>query len=142
MLTRASLADYLEVDVENLSESRFELLKAEAVALILSVAPKLGEDVESWPLSAQSVGLRVLGRVYRADLAGLTGVTQLSNTNGDYSQSRTFGDGMSGDSLWLSKQDKAILRGFGGTKAYEIDLMPNPDERRGRWVDTWRIVPF
>lgn len=117
----ADLAEYVGAKPEEISERRFQLLYAETVALITAYAPKLAE-VDQWPDAAISVALRIMGRALNAEMRGFTGVTQMSEGAGEFSQSLTFDQNANSGALYLTKQDKLLLRGFAGQSAYSVYL--------------------
>lgn len=69
------------------------------------------------PTAVRTVANRMIARSFNAD-PSLEGVTQVSNTNGPFNQSRTYVAG--GTGLFLSKADRQMLSklrdGFGTIK--------------------------
>ena len=139
MFTIGDFADANEIPVEDVDEGRFTWLMIEAEALIRAYRPSLPEDVNDWPQSAVVVAMRVVSRGY---LAGdnPVGATQEQTTAGSFTHSMSFsGDAVSG-SLWLTKQDRVLLRGR-GAGAFGVDLMPDGRPWRTsayRHCDDWR----
>lgn len=136
MITLTDLMEYMGIDAGEVSQRRFELLLAETVALITAYAPKL-TDVDPWPDSAVSVALRVMSRSLQAELRGFSGVSSVSEGAGEFSQSLTFSDSVANGGLWLSKQDKLLLRGFAGASAYAVNLMPKDTLRYPPTPEVW-----
>ena len=96
--------------------SALEHLTNEAQLLIESYT---GGDYDQpeVPTAVRTVANRMIARSFNADPA-LEGVTQVSQTNGPFSQSRTFTAG--GNGLFLNKADRQMLSklraGFGTIK--------------------------
>lgn len=136
MFSLADFAAFLDVPEDTINETRLNVLTAKAEALIRNYARDLPEDFAEWPAGAKAVAMDVVGRAWQqADMAG---VDSLATTAGPFSQTRQFS--ASAGSVWLSKQDKAILGGGGGSGAYSIDLTPEDAQRGREWLtpDTWR----
>lgn len=136
MFTIEELADYLETSIADINESRFTVLSAKAHALITAYKPDLPENYDEWPDGAKAVALDVVARAWQqADVAG---VNSISTMAGPFQQTRQFS--ASAGSVWLSKQDKAILNGGrGGHGAYAVDLNVNSTYGRA-WLspEEWR----
>lgn len=136
MFTIEDLANYLDVEPGDVNETRFAVLSAKARALIEAYKTDLPEDYDDWPAGAKAVALDVVARAWQQQ--DVAGVTSIANTAGPFQQTRQFSS--SAGSVWLSKQDKAILSGgSGGRGAFAVDL--NVNSELGRlWLrpDEWR----
>lgn len=119
-MNQETIAEYLDIPPDMISQAKLNLIESEAIALIKTIKHDLPASTDEWPQAIQSVLVRITARVFRNDIAGITGVTAISNTAGDYSQTKQFSD--TGSGVWLSKQDKQIIRGGHG-RAYEINTM-------------------
>lgn len=133
----ADFAAFLDVPEDSINETRLNVLTAKAEALIRGYARSLPEDYVEWPEGAKAVALDVVARAWQqADMAG---VDSLATTAGPFSQTRQFSS--SAGSVWLSKQDKAILSGgaAGGRGAYAIDMTPDAAWHGRMWraPDEW-----
>lgn len=140
MFSIENFSSYTGMPVEDIAPERFEWLLAEAEALIRATKPSLPDDVAEWPQSAVIVGMRVVARAYAQESGSVPiGTTQQQNTAGPFSQSRSFSSDSTSGGLWLSKQDKFLLRGRGGG-AYGIDTLPVDRDYRSaamRHCDEW-----
>lgn len=134
MFPLEDLAEFLEVEEQDLNATRVRILSSKAAALIRQYAPWLPELVEHWPQDVRDLGLTVVARAI--EQAGNAGVDSVSVTAGPFSQTRNY----SSDSgtVWLTKQEKEFLRGDGGTRAYGVDLTPRATVVGRRWLTpTW-----
>lgn len=140
MFSDSEFASYVGEDSVN--SDRLDVLRREAAVLIGSYVRRLPEDTSQWPEVAKIVALRVVSRAYANAVNGLPeGATSVSYGGGPFSQSISFSESASNSSLWLTKQDKALLRSIGGgSSAYSVDMTPrdtllNPAHDR-TWVST------
>ena len=135
MFTVDEFAAYIDVPVDEVSEPSVTALQREARVLLRGFAPSLPEDADLWPESAKVVALRVVARGYLQLSSGLPGgVTSVSHSAEGFSQQLGFESGSSQAGLWLSKQDKQLLRGVGGSKAYSVYQGPR---ERPQAPDVW-----
>lgn len=138
MFTDEEFAEYVDLDVKDVNLRRVRSLSREAEVMIRAYAD-VPESVTDWPEAAKVVALRMVARGYlQADNNAPVGAESLSVSAGPFSQSYGFGDGAASGSLWFTRQDKELLRGRGGTRAYAVDLghtmnshPPDP------WVTIW-----
>src|SRR5699024_6345167 len=78
--------------------------------------------VDEWPDEAKVVAMRVVSRAFDAgDVPA--GASSLNTSAGPFSMSTSFEPGATNGGVWLSKQDRILLRGRGGG-AYSVTLMP------------------
>lgn len=124
MFTVDEFAAYVDVPVDEVNAASLQALQREARVLLRGFAPALPADMSEWPESAVVVALRVVARGYLQQATGIPGgATSVSHSAEGFSQSFGFESGSSQTGLWLSKQDKQLLRGY-GSKAYSIDQGP------------------
>lgn len=129
MFTLDEFAEANDIPVESVSPKRLEWLTREAEAVIRSYRPALPEDVGEWPNAAKVVAMRVVSRAFEAgDVPA--GASSLSTSAGPFSTSTSFESGATSGGVWLSKQDRILLRGRGGG-AYSVDMMPADADGRG-----------
>ena len=108
--------------LEEISAKRLGWLMREAEAVIRSYRPALPEHVEEWPNAAKVVAMRVVSRAFNAvDVPA--GASSLNTSAGPFSMSTSFESGSTNGGVWLSKQDRILLRGRGGG-AYSVNMMP------------------
>ena len=137
MITIGDFADAVGVPVEDVDEKRFSWLLSEAEALLRAYRPSLPDDVSEWPKNAVTVAIRVLARGY--DNTVQPGVSQQQASAGPISFSTSYSSDSSAGGLWLSKQDRILLRGRGGG-AYAVDTLPADRPYRSaalRHSDEW-----
>ena len=90
--------------------------------MIRSYRPALPEDTTEWPNAAKVVAMRVVSRAFDAgDVPA--GATGQNFGAGPFSMSTSFESGSTNGGVWLSKQDRILLRGRGGG-AYSVNMMP------------------
>ena len=129
MFSIEEFAQANDIPLEEISESRFEWLLREAEAVIRSYRPALPEDTADWPNAAKVVAMRVVSRAFEAgDVPA--GASSLSTSAGPFSTSTSFESGATNGGVWLSKQDRILLRGRGGG-AYSVDMIPADADGRG-----------
>ena len=122
MFSIEEFAQANDIPLEEISESRFEWLLREAEAVIRSYRPALPEHVDEWPNAAKVVAMRVVSRAFDAvDVPA--GATGQNFGAGPFSMSTSFESGSTNGGVWLSKQDRILLRGRGGG-AYSVNMMP------------------
>ena len=122
MFSIEEFAQANDIPLEEISESRFEWLLREAEAVIRSYRPALPEHVDEWPNAAKVVAMRVVSRAWDAgDVPA--GATGQNFGAGPFSMSTSFESGSTNGGVWLSKQDRILLRGRGGG-AYSVNMMP------------------
>ena len=122
MFSIEEFAQANDIPLEEISESRFEWLLREAEAVIRSYRPALPEDTADWPNAAKVVAMRVVSRAFDAvDVPA--GASSLNTSAGPFSMSTSFESGSTNGGVWLSKQDRILLRGRGGG-AYSVNMMP------------------
>ena len=122
MFSIEEFAEANDIPLEEISESRFEWLLREAEAVIRSYRPALPEHVDEWPNAAKVVAMRVVSRAFDAgDVPA--GASSLNTSAGPFSMSTSFESGSTNGGVWLSKQDRILLRGRGGG-AYSVNMMP------------------
>ena len=113
MFSIEEFAQANDIPLEEISESRFEWLLREAEAVIRSYRPALPEHVDEWPNAAKVVAMRVVSRAFDAgDVPA--GATGQNFGAGPFSMSTSFESGSTNGGVWLSKQDRILLRGRGG----------------------------
>lgn len=138
MFTIGDFANANEIPVEEIDERRFSWLLTETEALIRAYRPGLPEDVSEWPKAAEVVAMRVMSRSYNAGDVPV-GASQQQVTAGSFSHSTSFSSDSTGGGVWLTKQDRILLRGRGGG-AYGVDTMPTDRPYRSaalRHCDVW-----
>lgn len=142
MFTLSEFCDYAGISAEAVDSDRLNALKREAVVVLRSYVRDLPENVDDWPEAAKIVSLRVVSRGYLQADSGLPfGATSVSYGAEGYSHSYGFSDNSSGSALWLSKQDKALLRGLGGgARAYGLDMTQRAGLRRDWGPDPWEVI--
>ena len=122
MFTLEEFAEANDIPVDEVSPKRLEWLMREAEAVIRSYRPALPEIVEEWPDAAKVVAMRVVSRAFDAgDVPA--GASSLNTSAGPFSMSTSFESGSTNGGVWLSKQDRILLRGRGGG-AYSVNMMP------------------
>jgi len=122
MFALEEFAEANDIPVDKVSSKRLEWLMREAEAVIRSYRPALPEHTDEWPNAAKVVAMRVVSRAFDAgDVpAGATG----QNFGAvPFSMSTSFESGSTNGGVWLSKQDRILLRGRGGG-AYSVNMMP------------------
>lgn len=138
MFTIGDFAEANQIPVEDVDEARFGWLLTEAEALIRAYRPGLPEDVNAWPQSAVVVAMRAVSRAYGAgDLP--VGASQQQVTAGSFSHSTTFSSDSTSGGVWLTKQDRVLLRGR-GAGAFSVSTLPEDRPWRAeafRHCDTW-----
>lgn len=122
MFTLEEFAEANDIPVDEVSPKRLEWLMREAEAVIRSYRPALPEHVDEWPNAAKVVAMRVVSRAFDAgDVPA--GASSLNTSAGPFSMSTSFESGSTNGGVWLSKQDRILLRGRGGG-AYSVNMMP------------------
>ena len=122
MFTLEDFAEANDIPVDEVSPKRLEWLMREAEAVIRSYRPALPEHVDEWPNAAKVVAMRVVSRAFDAgDVPA--GASSLNTSAGPFSMSTSFEPGSTNGGVWLSKQDRILLRGRGGG-AYSVNMMP------------------
>ena len=122
MFTLEEFAEANDIPVDEVSPKRLEWLMREAEAVIRSYRPALPEHVDEWPNAAKVVAMRVVSRAFDAgDVPA--GASSLNTRAGPFSMSTSFESGSTNGGVWLSKQDRILLRGRGGG-AYSVNMMP------------------
>ena len=122
MFTLEEFAEANDIPVDEVSPKRLEWLMREAEAVIRSYRPALPEYVDEWPNAAKVVAMRVVSRAFDAgDVPA--GATGQNFGAGPFSMSTSFEAGSTNGGVWLSKQDRILLRGRGGG-AYSVNMMP------------------
>ena len=122
MFTLEEFAEANDIPVDEVSPKRLEWLMREAEAVIRSYRPALPEHVDEWPNAAKVVAMRVVSRAFDAvDVPA--GATGQNFGAGPFSMSTSFEAGSTNGGVWLSKQDRILLRGRGGG-AYSVNMMP------------------
>ena len=122
MFTLEEFAEANDIPVDEVSPKRLEWLMREAEAVIRSYRPALPEHVDEWPNAAKVVAMRVVSRAFEAgDVPA--GASSLNTSAGPFSMSTSFESGSTNGGVWLSKQDRILLRGRGGG-AYSVNMMP------------------
>ena len=135
MFTIDEFAAYIDVPFDEVSGPSVTALQREARVLLRGFAPSLPADTDLWPESAKVVALRVVARGYLQLSSGLPGgVTSVSHSAEGFSQQLGFESGSAQAGLWLSKQDKQLLRGVGGSRAYSVYQGPR---ERPQAPDVW-----
>lgn len=133
MFDLQDLADFMEVPVESLNAVKVRVLASKAEALIRHVAGDLDEDTELWPDDVRDLGLSVVARAL--EQSAMSGVESTSVTAGPFSQSRNFSS--DAGTVWLTKQEKLLLRGDTGGGAFMVDTMPKHAGSEYRAPDWW-----
>lgn len=133
MFTLQDLADFMEVEVEELNSTRVRVLSSKTEALIRRVARDLPDEVDAWPDDVRDLGLSVVARAL--EQASVAGVESTSMTAGPFSQSRSFSS--DAGTVWLTKQEKLLLRDDSGGGAFMVDTMPSHAGYRVRFPDWW-----
>lgn len=122
MFTLEEFAEANDIPIDEVSPKRLEWLMREAEAVIRSYRPALPEHVDEWPNAAKVVAMRVVSRAFDAgDVPA--GASSLNTSAGPFSMSTSFESGSTNGGVWLSKQDRILLRGRGGG-AYSVNMMP------------------
>src|SRR5699024_10115068 len=122
MFSIEEFAEANDIPLEEISESRFERLLREAEAVIRSYRPALPEHADEGPTAATVVAVRVVSRAFDAwDVPA--GASSLKTRAGPFSMSTSLESGTTNGGVWLSKQDRILLRGRGGG-AYSVNMMP------------------
>lgn len=122
MFTLEEFAEANDIPVGEVSPKRLEWLMREAEAVIRSYRPALPELTDEWPNAAKVVAMRVVSRAFdAADVPA--GATGQNFGAGPFSMSTSFESGSTNGGVWLSKQDRILLRGRGGG-AYSVNMMP------------------
>ena len=122
MFTLEEFAEANDIPVHEVSPKRFEWLMREAEAVIRSYRPALPAHVDEWPDAAKVVAMRVVSRAFEAgDVPA--GATGQNFGAGPFPMSTSFESGSTNGGVWLSKQDRILLRGRGGG-AYSVNMMP------------------
>lgn len=122
MFTLEEFAEANDIPVDEVSPKRLEWLMREAEAVIRSYRPALPEHVDEWPNAAKVVAMRVVSRAFDAgDVPA--GASSLNTSAGPFSMSTSFESGSTNGGVWLSKQDRILLRGRGGG-AYSVNMIP------------------
>ena len=122
MFTLEEFAEANDIPVDEVSPKRLEWLMREAEAVIRSYRPALPEHTDEWPNAAKVVAMRVVSRAFDAvDVPA--GATGQNFGAGPFSMSTSFEAGSTNGGVWLSKQDRILLRGRGGG-AYSVNMMP------------------
>ena len=122
MFSIEEFAEANDIPLEEISAKRFEWLLNEAEAVIRAYRPALPESTSDWPNAAKVVAMRVVSRAFEAgDVPA--GASSLSTSAGPFSTSTSFESGATNGGVWLSKQDRILLRGRGGG-AYSVNMMP------------------
>lgn len=139
MFTVEEFASYVDIPVDEVNVKLLESLIREARVLIRYEDPSLSDDAVEWPEEALIVGMRVVARGYDRRMSGIPGTAESSSvTAGPFSQNYSFGSGSSGNSLWLTKDDKKLLTGATGGSAFAVDLLPGPEVPRFyRYPEWW-----
>ena len=139
MFTLEEFAAYLDTPIEDINSALVDQLVREVSVLIRYEDGSLPEDTNLWPEVAKVVGLRAVARGYDRRQSGVPINAESSTvTAGPFSQNLAFGSSSSGNALWLTKDDKKLLRGAAGRGgAFTVNLMPNPDVPRGVAPDYW-----
>lgn len=112
-------------------EARYKPLglgQKKAGILLQDASALIRDTIPTWKTTASPDSLkRITCDMVRRALSaegilgdGLGGISQTSETAGNFSQSFTFSNPM-GD-LYLTKAEKRILRGISGTDAFHIDM--------------------
>ncbi len=105
-------------------KDRVDTLLAYATAMIRRRVPNIDARIESGDISEIEVRLVTVAMVKRVMLAGDTeGVTQTTNSVGQVSESRSYGNPMG--SLYLSRDDLSILSSSRSGVAFTVDLTPS-----------------
>lgn len=122
MFTLEEFAEANDIPVDEVSPKRLEWLMREAEAVIRSYRPALPEHVGEWPDAAKVVAMRVVSRAFDSgDVPA--GATGQNFGAGPFSMSTSFESGSTNGGVWLSKQDRILLRGRGGG-AYSVNMTP------------------
>lgn len=122
MFTLEEFAEANDIPIDEVGPKRLEWLMREAEAVIRSYRPALPEHVDEWPNAAKVVAMRVVSRAFDAgDVPA--GASSLNTSAGPFSMSTSFEAGSTNGGVWLSKQDRILLRGRGGG-AYSVNMMP------------------
>ena len=122
MFTLEEFAEANDIPADEVSPKWLEWLMREAEAVIRSYRPALPEHVDEWPNAAKVVAMRVVSRAFDAgDVPA--GASSLNTSAGPFSMSTSFESGSTNGGVWLSKQDRILLRGRGGG-AYSVNMVP------------------
>src|SRR5699024_5881722 len=122
MFTLEEFAEANDIPVDEVSPKRLEWLMREAEAVIRSYRPALPEDTTDWPNAAKVVAMRVVSRAFDAgDVPA--GASSLNTSAGPFSMSTSFESGSTTGGVWLSKQDRILLRSSCGG-ANSVNMMP------------------
>lgn len=132
MISVESLADFLEVEPEDINPTRVRVLSSKAAALVRQYKA-LPDDVGKWPEEVTDLVLSMVAR--SLSRTETDGVASSSVTSGPFSQSVTY----SGDasSVWLTKGEKAMLRGAADGGAFGVYMAVDPDFVPRRMAETW-----
>lgn len=138
MFTDSEFAQYIGADSGEVDVARVGALRREAEVIIRAYVRRLPDDVATWPEVAKVVALRAVSRAYANAANGLPeGATSVSYGGGPFTQSIGFSESGSNSSLWLTKQDKDLLRGIGGgSSAYSVDMTPVGSRIPRSWFST------
>src|SRR5699024_6265283 len=120
--TLEEFAEANGMPVDEVIPKRLEGLMREAEAVIRSYRPALPEDTADWPNAATVVAMRGVSRAFDAG-DGAARASSLNTGAGSFSMSTSFESGSTNGGVWLSKQDRILLRGRGGG-AYSVNMMP------------------
>lgn len=138
MVTVEEFADFQGVETAEIDSRALKPLERSARALVASYV-SLPENFADWPTVARDVTLMIIARSYdRASSEIPAGAANASYTSGPYTAQFGFPE-TSGNSVWLTKQEKRMLRSLiGGAGAYVVDLGHRAARRQkpGTWVTT------
>lgn len=138
MFTIEEFAEANGMPLEEISPTRFEWLLKEAEAVIRSYRPALPEGTDDWPTAAKVVAMRVVSRAFDAgDVPA--GASSLNTSAGPFSMSTSFEPGSTSGGVWLSKQDRILLRGRGGG-AYSVNMMPADVGERSAYLRNSDVI--
>lgn len=132
MFELPELAEFLELTVDELNATKVRVLSSKAEALIRQYAT-LPDDVGLWPQDVRDLGLTVVARAITQ--SNVEGVASESTTAGPFSTSRSYSSDVG--TVWLTKAEKQMLRGVGGSRAYGVSMLPDDREDYRLWRNSW-----
>lgn len=122
LATQADVEDLLGRDLSEAEAARLPALLSDASALLIGFT---GRDFEPAPYPEVVVGVvtRMVARMIESPVdPAMANVTQESETRGPFARSRTYADGATSGSVWLTTTDKMMLRAYrsGGLSSVKL----------------------
>lgn len=132
MFELPELAEFLEIPADELNATKVRVLSSKAEVLIRQYV-SLPDDVGDWPQDVRDLGLTVVARAITQ--SSVEGVASESTTAGPFSTSRSYSS--DAGTVWLTKAEKQMLRGVGGSRAYGVSMLPEGREDYRLWRNSW-----